>query len=197
LAGLRVAYVQVAGGALPVSLSNAVRELGLRGLVTQTIAVAPCFDAELQCASVASALLVARARGADVAIAAVGPGIVGTGSAFGHGAAGLAEAANAAAALGGQPVLAVRTSEGDRRERHRGVSHHTRAVLRLSSPTIAWPADGDAPEWLEPRVEVDTAGWLEACAGLPLDHMGRGADDDPRFFAAAYAAGLVARDLTA
>jgi len=33
LAGLRVAYVQVAGGALPVSLSDAVRVLKERGLV--------------------------------------------------------------------------------------------------------------------------------------------------------------------
>ncbi len=82
LAGLRVAYVQVAGGALPVSLSDAVRELRSRGLVAETVAVAPCFDADLQCASVASALLVARARGAEVAIAAVGPGIFGTGSAL-------------------------------------------------------------------------------------------------------------------
>jgi hypothetical protein len=35
-------------------------------------------------------------------------------------------------------------------------------------------------------------GWEDACAGLPLFHMGRGADEDPWFFAAAYAAGRVA-----
>jgi hypothetical protein len=37
--------------------------------------------------------------------------------------------------------------------------------------------------------------WREVCEGLPLSHMGRGPDDDPNFFAAAYAAGLAARGL--
>ena len=40
--------------------------------------------------------------------------------------------------------------------------------------------------------QVDVSGWQDACAGLPLFHMGRGAEDDPWFFAAAYAAGRVA-----
>ena len=38
-------------------------------------------------------------------------------------------------------------------------------------------------------------GWEEACAGLPLSHMGRGPADDPLFFRSAYAAGLAARAL--
>ena len=40
--------------------------------------------------------------------------------------------------------------------------------------------------------EEDGAGWEEACAGLPLSHMGRGPAEDPAFFAAAFAAGRVA-----
>jgi hypothetical protein len=43
-------------------------------------------------------------------------------------------------------------------------------------------------------VEVDVRGWQEACAGLPLAHMGRGPREDPLFFAAAFAAGRVAAD---
>src|SRR6185503_7783846 len=84
LDGLRVAYVQLGGGALPVSLSDAVRALRERGLVASTVAVAPCFDAEAQCVSVASALGWARADH-EVAVCAIGPGIVGTGTRFGHG----------------------------------------------------------------------------------------------------------------
>ena len=38
-------------------------------------------------------------------------------------------------------------------------------------------------------------GWREACAGLTLSHMGRGPDEDPAFFEAAYAAGVAARQL--
>jgi len=180
LGGLRVAYVQVAGGALPVSLSDTLRTLLERGLVAATAAVAPCFDADVQCASVASALTWARAEH-DVAVCAIGPGIVGTGTRFGHGGLAAAEAANAALSLGGVPVIAVRASGADERERHRGRSHHTEAVLALVRG--------------EPVIGQDGAGWREACEGLPLSHMGRGPDDDPDFFAAAYAAGLAAREL--
>jgi Protein of unknown function (DUF3866) len=180
LAGLRVAYVQVAGGALPVSLSDTVRTLLERGLVSATAAVAPCFDANVQCVSVAAALAWARAEH-DVAVCAIGPGIVGTGTRFGHGGLAAAEAANTALSLGGVPVIAVRASGADERARHRGLSHHTEAVLELVRG--------------EPLIAQEGEGWREACEGLPLSHMGRGPEDDPEFFAAAYAAGLAAREL--
>jgi hypothetical protein len=181
LAGLRVAYVQLAGGALPVSLSDTVRALRERGLVGGTAAVAPCFDADVQCVSTASALAWAARQAHDVAVCSIGPGIVGTGTRFGHGGLAAAEAANAALALGGVPVIAVRASAADERPRHRGVSHHTEAVLSLVHGEAVVPQDGE--------------GWREACEGLPLSHMGRGPDDDPEFFAAAYAAGAAAREL--
>lgn len=191
----RVAYVQLGGGALPVSLSDAVRALRERGLVAATVAVGPCIDGDVQCVSAASALLWAAAEGFDASVCGIGPGIVGTGSSFGHGGLAAAEAANVTLALGGGPILAVRASAVDERERHRGVSHHTRAVLELCLGTVvaAWPAGWDAPEWLDPREELDVSGWEDACAELPLAHMGRGPADDPLFFASAFAAGRLAR----
>jgi hypothetical protein len=42
-------------------------------------------------------------------------------------------------------------------------------------------------------VPVRVDGWQEACSSLPLLHMGRGPADDPWFFAAAFAAGRLAR----
>jgi hypothetical protein len=195
LAGLRVAYVQVPGGALPASLSDAVRALKERRLVEASVAAGACTDGDLQAVGVASALAWARAAGIDVAVVSVGPGIVGTASRLGHGGLAAAEAANAASALGGAPVLAVRVSARDERDRHRGVSHHARAALELclGGVVAAWPAGEEAPAWLEPREEVDASGWRDACDGLPLSHMGRGPNEEPEFFAAAFAAGLVAR----
>jgi Protein of unknown function (DUF3866) len=192
---VRVAYVQIAGGALPVSLSDTVRALRGRGLLDVAVAASPCHDGEVQCAGIASALAWARATGFDAVVCALGPGIAGTGSYLGHGAVATADAANAVTALGGSAILAVRISEGDPRERHRGVSHHTRAVLELcvGRVTAAWPAGLPAPSWLDPREEVEVDDWREACAGLHLEHMGRGPDEDPWFFAAAFAAGRVAR----
>jgi len=147
--------------------------------------VAPCLDGDVDCVTSAAAFAWAVGEGYDAVVCAVGPGIVGTGSALGHGALALADAANVAGALGGRPVLAVRASDADARERHRGVSHHTRTVLDLClSEVVIAPAELGA-------------GWEQACAGLPLSHMGRGPDDEPSFFGAAYAAGIAARDLVA
>jgi hypothetical protein len=192
--GARVAYVQVPGGALPVALSDTLRMLRERGLVQASVAVGACVDADVQCVSVASALLWAAADRFDVIVCAIGPGIVGTGSAFGHGGVAAAEAANVCHALEGSAILAIRASEADSRERHHGVSHHTRAALRLclGNVVVAWPAGWEAPDWLEPRQDVDVNGWQEACVGLPLSHMGRGPQEDPLFFAAAFAAGRAA-----
>jgi Protein of unknown function (DUF3866) len=194
--GVRVAYVQLPGGALPVVLSDSLRALKERGLVETAIAAGASVGGDVQAASVASALAWAAAAGFDVAICSIGPGIVGTGSPLGHGGLAAADSANAASALGGAPVLAVRVSEQDARERHRGVSHHTRAVLELAigRRAVAWPAGLEAPDWLEEREEVDVSGWREACEGLPLEHMGRGREDDPWFFASAFAAGKLARE---
>ena len=140
--GVRVAYVQLPGGALPVSVSDALRALKRRGLLETAIAAGPCVDGDVQCVGVHSA-------------------------------------------LGGRPVIAVRRSERDARVRHRGVSHHTRAVLDacLGVVKVAWPE------------EVGVEGWEEACRGLPLDYMGRAPAADPSFFSAAFAAGRLARSM--
>jgi Protein of unknown function (DUF3866) len=197
LTGLRVAYVQVPGGALPVSLSDSVRELKSRGFLEVAIAADACFDGDVECVGVASALAWARAQGFHVVVSAIGPGVVGTASRLGHGGLAAADVANVASALGGVPVLAVRVSEADERERHRGVSHHTRTALELclGDVRVAWPRGLDVPDGPAGREEVDVDDWRDACSGLTLRHMGRGPDDDPWFFAAAFAAGRLARGL--
>jgi Protein of unknown function (DUF3866) len=194
---LRTAYVQLPGGALPLPLSDAVRALRERRLIAGTVSVGACFGGDVECVGVASALAWAAEAGYEAVVCAIGPGIVGTGSRLGHGGLAAADAANAASALGGAPVLAARVSSADERERHRGVSHHTEAVLALCAGrvTVAWPEGLEAPAWVEPRRDVDVAGWEEACAGLPLAHMGRGPEEEPWFFAAAFAAGRLARAL--
>jgi hypothetical protein len=184
LEGIRTAYVQLAGGALPVQLSDAIRALRARALVELTIGAGPAFGGDVDCVNVYSALAVARARGAEAVVCGLGPGVVGTGTALGHGALAAVEALNAAAALGGSPILALRVSQADARERHRGVSHHSRTILELCAAEVAVADES-----------VDASDWRDACASLPLSHMGRGADEDPDFFAAAFAAGRLARSL--
>jgi hypothetical protein len=196
LSGLRVAYLQLAGGALEVALSNTVRALRDRQLIDVAVGVGACFGGDADCVNVYSGLAWAKARGADVAVCAIGPGVVGTGTRLGHGGMAAAEACSAATDLGGIAILALRLSEGDPRPRHQGLSHHTAAILSLrrSPPVIPWPAGCPiSADVAEEGEVVEVSGWQEACAGLPLSHMGRGPVDDPWFFAAAYAAGIAAR----
>jgi len=194
---IRVAYVQLGGGALPVALSDTVRALRANGYLRTTVAVGPCLAGELASVSAASALIASAAAGMDAVVCAIGPGVVGTGSRFGHGALSAADAVNVATALGGAAVLAPRVSVADQRERHRGLSHHTLAVLELiqGAVSVAWPAGLDVPSELGPVEVVDASSWRTACEGLSLSHMGRGPDEEPWFFAAAFAAGRLARSL--
>jgi hypothetical protein len=180
LAGRRVAYVQLEGGALPVPLSDALRVLKERGLLEATIGAGACFGGDVDSVNIWSALAWAKAAGCDAAVCSIGPGIVGTGTRLGHGGLAAAAAANAATGLGGRPVIALRISEADPRERHLGLSHHAQAVLDMSLVEVSVP---------EPK---DADGWRAACAGLPLSHMGRGPDEDGAFFASAFAAGRLA-----
>jgi hypothetical protein len=78
-------------------------------------------------------------------------------------------------------------SSADPRDRHRGLSHHTRTVLDLLlRPVIVAvpegePAADDRHDWRPASGALDGYPW-------PRRSMGR---DDPLFFAAAAAAGRV------
>jgi hypothetical protein len=198
LAGLRVAYVQVPGGALAVSLSDAVRALKARDLIVFSVGSDACFGGDLDAVNTYAALTLAAAHRADVAVCAIGPGIAGTGTPFGHGGMAAAGVSCAASGLGGRPVLALRISGSDVRPRHAGLSHHAESLLAVvgSAVAAAWPA-GCPFEQPQAAAVVDVSDWREACGDLPLDHMGRGPDDDPWFFASAFAAGRLARGLVA
>ncbi len=145
--GVRVAYLQLPGGALPVSLSDAVRALKARGLLEAAVAVGACIDGDVHCVSTASALAWAKGAGFDVAVCGIGPGIVGTGTALGHGGACCGRGGQRRVGARRQPVVAARVSEADERERHRGLSHHTEAVLALCLGEVTVADEADAEGW--------------------------------------------------
>ena len=159
-----------------------------------------------------SGLLAARyVAEADVAIVSIGPGMVGTATPFGHGGIAQGEALNAVAVLGGQPIAVLRVSFADDRERHRVLSHHSVAALArvaLAPAIVAVPQlPREQAEPLDEALEAagiwarheraDASGLLDpdALRGVEVRSMGRGVDDDPAFFSAAYAAGQVAAEL--
>ncbi len=202
LPGARVAYVMTDGGALPLALSDLVHDLRQRGLLAGTVTAGHAFGGDHEAVSLPSGLAVARhALGADVIVAGMGPGVVGTGSRLGFTGLDQATLLDATAWLGGHPVACVRASDGDARPRHQGISHHTTTVLDATRSGVDVPL----PSGLDPGpvpdrhtvVEVtppDTAAVLTD-AELRITTMGRGPDRDPLFFAAAGAAAAHAATL--
>lgn len=205
--GAKLGYVQTAGGALPGGHSCVVRDLRDDGLLAGHLTAGPAFGgSDGEAITTASALHHGlTALGWDAAVAGPGPGILGSGSALGHGGLQALDSAHTALALGCPTLLVARMSSTDLRARHRGLSHHTRTVLELllAAVTVAVPpgealdeAPLDGPpaatgrhEWLERPADLD--GYL--ATGLPSRSMGR---EDPMFFAAALAAGSTLSEMS-
>ena len=213
----RIAYVMTDGAALPGALSRLVPRLRGAGLIDAFVTSGQSFGGELEAVTIWSALLAARnVSEADVAIVADGPGNLGTETTWGVSALGSGNVLNAAATLAGRPVAALRISFADERERHRGLSHHSRTILQhVAGPgvNVAVPGlEDDAQRdvvWdalraarLEERhqlVEVDGAPALAELErrGVEVESMGRSPADDPAFFLAAGAAGVLAARMAA
>jgi hypothetical protein len=189
----RIGYVQTTGGALPGELSDVVRELRERGLLAAHVTAGSSFGGEQEAITVAGALQAGfSADGWDAAIAGPGPGILGSSTRLGHGGLAALDSAHAALALGCRTLLVPRMSDGDPRERHRGLSHHSATVLELllRPVLVALPEGAEPPPGEHESAEfaVDLQGY--ARSGLPMMTMGRSLDDDQLFFRAALAGGV-------
>jgi hypothetical protein len=213
----RVVYVMTDGAALPGGLSRLVPALRRSELLTGWITCGQAFGGELEAVTIWTALLAAvEVLRADVVIVADGPGNLGSDTTWGVSALASGHALNAADAVGGRPVAALRISFADERQRHRGVSHHSVTILErvcavtvdVAVPTLE--ADSErAAVWealrarrLEERhqlVEVDGRPALAELErrGVAVRSMERGPADDPAFFLAAGAAGVLAARMAA
>jgi hypothetical protein len=201
LPGARVGYVQTAGGALPGQMSRVVREMLASGLLAGHVTAAPAFGGEHEAISTVGGLHAGlTALEWDGAIVGPGPGILGSATAFGHGGLVALDNAHAALALEATTIVVPRMSSGDPRERHRGLSHHTRTVLELmlrpALVALAAGVDEQLPGEHERRVgEADLEGYV--ASGLPARTMGRGPGEDELFFRASLAGGSVLAEVIA
>lgn len=203
----RIAYVMTDAAALPLAFSDAVAAARAVGMLDATVTCGQAFGGDIEAVNLYSGLCAAGAR-ADIVICGMGPGNLGTGSALGFASLEVGQIVNAVASLGGRAIVAPRISFADPRERHRGVSHHTRTALGLAAlapAEIALPPMGSREAALvraalDPiaargghrvvDVEIDPS--VLADAPMPLTSMGRSLDDDPVHFLAAAAAGALA-----
>lgn len=160
--GAKLGYVQTEGGALPGGHSRTVRELRERRLLAGHLTAGSAFGGEGEAITTAGALHHGlRVLGWDAAVCGPGPGIVGSASTLGHGGMAALDSAHAALALGAPTLIVARMSSGDRRERHRGISHHTLTVLDL----LIEPVSVALPAGMRSPVGVDLRAGLGAVFG--------------------------------
>lgn len=207
----RVGYLMTDAAALPMALSDLVESLRAHDLLHATCSVGHAFGGDLEATNVFSGAVALRHAGeVDVIVAAMGPGVVGTGSRLGFTAIEQGQLLDAATALDGRSIAVLRVSFDDERERHHGISHHTLTALSLAArepTTIAVPklapersnliadqlrASGGCDKHATRIVDARPA--LEVLREARLDPttMGRSMSDSPEPFLAAGAAGILA-----
>lgn len=211
---IRLVYVMTDGASLPIAFSRQVADLKENGLLSSTVTCGHAFGGDIEAVNVYSGLLAAKgAAGAGIIIVSMGPGIVGTGSEFGHTGLEQGELVNAVGVLGGRPVAVPRVSFADPRERHRGLSHHTQTALGSVAlvPCVVPFAELEEEKKafvtrqlvesgikdMHSVVFLDASITMQAVAdfGLAVSTMGRNQEQDPEFFLTAGAAGIYAVSL--
>ncbi|MBV9410523.1 MAG: DUF3866 family protein [Acidimicrobiia bacterium] len=193
----RLAYVMTDGGALPLAISDLVADLRAAGWIDVTVTAGQAFGGDREAVNVAHAL--GLCADMDAVVISMGPGSLGTDSELGFSALEVGSVIDVIDAIHRTAIVAVRWSDADPRERHRGVSHHTTAALDLARATavVAVPSGAENPGFGNHKVvEVDVpdvAALFEE-AGLDVRTMGRTPAEDPGFFTYAGAAGVVAAE---
>jgi hypothetical protein len=189
-----LAYVMTEGGALPLAISELVPDLLRLGWIDVTVTAGQAFGGQREAVNVAHALHLTI--DCDAVVVGMGPGSLGTDSTLGF--SGLEVASTLAfGVLGREPIVALRWSDADKRDRHRGLSHHSVTALKLTPGPVVIPVPKGAPhpnigEHEVVEVEVPDVALLFKGAGLDVRTMGRTPEEDPGFFAYAAAAGAVA-----
>ncbi|MFZ5353539.1 MAG: DUF3866 family protein [Bacillota bacterium] len=150
--GLKIVYIMTDSGALPIYISDIVKSLKTDKFIEASITCGNAFGGDLECVNVYSAIIAAKeVFHADAAIICMGPGIVGTGTAYGFSGIEQGYIIDAINSLGGKAVAVPRISFSDRRERHYGISHHSITVLSRICNTGAYIA---IPEYEESKISV-------------------------------------------
>lgn len=130
----RVGYLMTDGAALPIQFSRLVAQMADAGLLDVTCTCGHAFGGDLESVTTFSGLVALRHVGrCDVIVAGMGPGVVGTGTPLGTTALEQGQLLDAATALGGRAVAALRISFEEERARHRGISHHSRTALTVAA----------------------------------------------------------------
>lgn len=205
-----VGYLMTDAAALPLAWSDSVRALKDAGLLDVTCTSGHAFGGDLESVNAFSGMLALRhAAEVDAVVVAMGPGVVGTDTKFGFSALEQGQLLDAAGALQGAQIAALRISFVDLRKRHVGISHHTLTALMSATQLRCRVALPILPDEREEEVQAQLDDWavadrhevvtIDGAPGLRLmserklrpSSMGRALDETPELFVAASAAGAL------
>lgn len=199
-----LAYIMTDRACLPIAFSDTVKELRRKELLDYTITVGNAFGGDYEAVNLYTALITAHSiAGADAAIVAIGPGIIGTGTVYGFSTLEQGHYIDDVNALRGRAIFMPRISFADLRSRHIGISHHSLTALSLTAHTQAEVYMPILPKE-QMRIVIsqiessnlfnrhrwrfrdgNCIGAIMERYGLHVTTMGRSYNDDPAFFKAA------------
>ena len=209
---LKITYIMSDGASLPISISKSVRELKIKKLIDHTITFGHAFGGDYEAVNLYTALIGAKEiTKCDIAIVAMGPGIVGTGTKYGFTGIEQATIIDGVNTLGGNSIAIPRISFSDKRTRHYGLSHHSITIFSkiVKTPTIiSFPRlkDKERMNIIKDQIiknkliekhdiQYRDAGELEKILEyfhIKVSTMGRNYFQDPEFFQSVAAAGKIA-----
>lgn len=207
----RLVYIMTDGGALPIAFSKTVAILKELELIDGTITIGHAFGGDYEAVNVYSGLIAAKeVLNADAVIICMGPGVIGTGTKWGFTGIEQGDIINAVNILKGRAIAIPRITFKDKRDRHKGLSHHTLTILEkvaLQPAEVCLPVlPRHESEFLREQIRerrlddkhtfviinaeqvVDYANHLK----IPFSTMGRSVEEERYYFLAAGAAGVLA-----
>lgn len=198
---LKINYIMTDGGALPSSFSKNIKQLKSLNIIDNVITAGNAFGGDYEAVNIYTALIIAKeVLNSDITIVSMGPGIAGTGTKYGFSGVEQGYIVDAVKALGGKSVSVPRVSFGDKRERHKGISHHSLTIfteLTNNRTDLVLPELDDiertvlesqvSNSGLENRHNIVYKKGTDVKAamdhyGLNIKTMGRGYDQDEAFF---------------
>lgn len=127
---LSINYIMTDAGALPIQFSKTVKELKAKKIIDNTITVGHAFGGDFECVNFYTGIIASNAiLKSDITIITMGPGIVGTGTKYGFSGIEQGYIIDAINSLQGTSFAVPRISFADKRDRHKGISHHTITIM--------------------------------------------------------------------
>ena len=207
---LKIAVLISDGAALPLALSDLVRNMREATLIDSTVTFGHAFGGDIEAINVYTSLISAKhILNADIAVVSMGPGIVGSDSVLGFTGIEVGHHLDAAKSLNAHTYGVLRCSQAEPRERHRGVSHHSLTTYSMATAhrhTLGLISDSELSDTMKKQlehadihkkhdvIEVESVGIVDLMEeyGLSVTSMGRPAKDDELFFESAAAAAQLA-----